>query len=616
MKISFYLKIFLAFVLFSLILFIVFTLMFKSVYEKDFRKKETDAISQSFQNKQNLFDAYARNIKTQLNALSQNEVFERYIKNKENENEVIELFRFLLISNEDIAQIKFLSLSGNEIIRLNHTQRDIEIVPKIELQNRIIQDYCKNVRALKVGEAWHSDFEVNKEKGEISRPLYFIMRFVLKTPNGFLSIIVNADYILEQIHNIYYKNSFILDQKGNYIVHENSQYNWSKYTTGNQSIHKLYGNDAENILEYNELNNQEFMSKRLYINPQEYIILLTQFDKNRYKEYFEVFKEYFLVLIIVGFVIAVILALLFTQPINKLNQKTEEDNKYLDLTIKKNIEELSESLNIIDKHVMSVHMDKEGIILEGSTAFCDFTGFSKAELLGHHHKMLMHPDMAEKEYKELWQKMQEGKPIFSELKGIKKDGGFYWIASNIEPILDEKQNILGFNAIRNNITDKKLIENLYSDINYQVQQYNAIFQNAHSGIGLIDLKGNFKRVNVVFSELLGYSSIEILHLNCLDIVHKNSKIFLEKIFVEAKEIGSISNIEKIFMHKEGSSIHLEMSLNLLPDKNHFVIVMNSLQDKRKLQELNQNLELKIKEEVEKSRKKDKIHQHEQLENIK
>lgn len=44
--------------------------------------------------------------------------------------------------------------------------------------------------------------------------------------------------------------------------------------------------------------------------------------------------------------------------------------------------------------------------------------------------------------------------------------------------------------------------------------------------------------------------------------------------------------------------------------------MNSLQDKRKLQELNQNLELKIKKEVEKSRQKDKLHQEEQLRNIK
>jgi C4-dicarboxylate-specific signal transduction histidine kinase len=70
------------------------------------------------------------------------------------------------------------------------------------------------------------------------------------------------------------------------------------------------------------------------------------------------------------------------------------------------------------------------------------------------------------------------------------------------------------------------------------------------------------------------------------------------------------------MHKEGMSIHLEMSLNLLPDKNYFVVVVNSLEDKRKLQELNQNLELRIKEEVQKSRQKDQLHQQEQIENIK
>jgi C4-dicarboxylate-specific signal transduction histidine kinase len=44
--------------------------------------------------------------------------------------------------------------------------------------------------------------------------------------------------------------------------------------------------------------------------------------------------------------------------------------------------------------------------------------------------------------------------------------------------------------------------------------------------------------------------------------------------------------------------------------------VNSLEDKRKLQELNQNLELRIKEEVQKSRQKDQLHQQEQIENIK
>ncbi|MDD2639398.1 MAG: PAS domain S-box protein [Arcobacteraceae bacterium] len=616
MRVPFYIKIFLAFMLFSFILLLLFTLLFKNFYEMDLVKKEHQNIKESLILKQQIFDEYIASINTQMMAIHDSKIFNEFMQNKTNEDEMVDFFKLMMQSNNDVIQMKILSFTGKEIIRVNKTSQGLQKVSADELQNKIMQDYCKEVRALQTGEMWYSNFDVNKERGEISYPITFVMRFVLKTHKGFLSVVVNVNHILDKIHKVYSHNSFIVDNEGNFILHKDAKYHWSKYFISNQTLYKLYNKEAKQILTSDSVVTEEFMSQRIYINSQDYMIVLTQFDKNAYESYFKTFKEYFLTLLIVGFIIAVILALIFSEPIAKLNKKTEEDNKNLDLTIKKNSEELLESLNIIDKHVMSIRMDKEGIITEVSSAFCDFSGFSKGELLGHHHKMLVHPDMSKEEYDGLWKILKQGKTFFTELKGIKKDGGFYWVESHIEPIFDEYGDIIGFNAIRNNITDKKIIENLYSDINYQVQQYNAIFQNAHSGIGLIDLQGNFKKVNFMFSELLGYSSSELLQMSCFDIVHKNSKNFLHKIFIEAQEIGSISNIEKIFMHKEGMSIHLEMSLNLLPDKNYFVVVVNSLEDKRKLQELNQNLELRIKEEVQKSRQKDQLHQQEQIENIK
>lgn len=616
MRVPFYIKIFLAFMLFSFILLLLFTLLFKNFYEMDLTKKEYQIITDSLNTKQKIFDEYIKKINTQIMAIQESQLFNEFLQTQSNEEDIIDFFKLIMHSSDDIVQMKILSFTGKEIVRVNKTKEGLQKVPSSQLQNKIIQDYCKEVRALQLGEMWHSNFDVNKERGEISHPITFVMRFVLKTPKGFLSVVVDVNHILNKMNEVYAHNSFILDNEGNFILHKEAQYNWSKYFISNQNIDKLYNKDAKHILTLDNFATEEFMSKRIFINAYDYMIVLTQFDKNAYESYFKTFKEYFLTLLIVGFIIAIILALIFSEPIAKLNKKTEEDNKNLDLTIKKNSEELIESLNIIDKHVMSIRMDKEGIITEISSAFCDFSGFSKGELLGHHHKMLVHPDMSKEEYDALWKILKQGKAFFTELKGIKKDGGFYWVESHIEPIFDEYGDIIGFNAIRNNITDKKIIENLYSDINYQVQQYNAIFQNAHSGIGLIDLEGNFKKVNFMFSELLGYTSSELLQMSCFDIVHKNSKNFLHKIFIEAQEIGSISNIEKIFMHKEGMSIHLEMSLNLLPDKNYFVVVVNSLEDKRKLQELNQNLELRIKEEVQKSRQKDYIHQQEQIENIK
>ncbi|RXF07776.1 PAS domain S-box protein, partial [Enterococcus faecalis] len=115
---------------------------------------------------------------------------------------------------------------------------------------------------------------------------------------------------------------------------------------------------------------------------------------------------------------------------------------------------------------------------------------------------------------------------------------------------------------------------------------------------------------------LGYENDELLQMNCIDIINPDSKNLLKKILKEVEDIGNILNLEKIFIRKDGTPIHLELSLSILSDHKHLVFVVNSLEDKRKLQELNQHLEEKINQEVEKSIQKDKLHQQEQIKNAK
>ncbi len=65
----------------------------------------------------------------------------------------------------------------------------------------------------------------------------------------------------------------------------------------------------------------------------------------------------------------------------------------------------------------------------------------------------------------------------------------------------------------------------------------------------------------------------------------------------------ILKIEIIFIKKDNTPIHLELSLILLPKKARIIFIINSLEDKRELQELNSNLEKRIKKELEKSQSK-------------
>ncbi|WP_415832506.1 PAS domain S-box protein, partial [Arcobacter suis] len=460
-----------------------------------------------------------------------------------------------------------------------------------KLQNIYSNSYYKDIRTLKEQEIWHVNSDLEKPNK---------INFILREKNYFLILKVDFSNFFANIYNNFDKKTLVISDNNSVVNGENKNF-------------EIYKNELNNIKKDDAYLTNEFISKKTYLNENKYFIFIVNIEQEVNNNYFQ---EYYKSIIIIGLILSVILSLLFSKPIAKLNKKIEDENKNLDLSIKKSFIELNENQKVIDKHIMFIRMSKNNVILEVSSAFCYFLGFSKGELIGHDYKMLIHKDTKKKEYIKLWKFVKEGKSYVGEIKGIKKDGESFWVDLFVEPNFDNLKQIVGYTIITYDTTNKKKIEDLYKNINNQVEQYNAIFENVNSGIALIDLEGNFKKINSTFSKFLKYKDEELFEMKCIDIVPENSKELLSKILKEAREIGTISNIEKIFVKKYGTLIHLELSLSLLSDKKHFVFVVNSLEDKRKLQELNQNLELRINQEVEKSIQKDKIHQQEQIKNAK
>ena len=502
----------------------------------------------------------------------------------EDKEKSLELFKKILFNNENILEFKVISLDAQEIIKVTKDLGNIKIVPEEKLQNIYSNSYYKNIRTLKEEEIWHDNSNLEKPT---------IINFILREKNYFLILKVDFSSFFIDIYKNFDKKTLVISD--NNIVVNSDDKNFDSFKKDDISL------------------TNQFISKKIYLNENKYFIFITNIEEEVNNNYLQ---EYYKSIIIIGLGLSIILSLLFSKPIAKLNKIIEDENKDLDLSIKKNFIELNENQKVIDKHIMFIRMSKNNIILEASSAFCYFLGFSKGELIGHDYKMLIHKDTKKKEYIKLWKFVKKGKSYVGEIKGIKKDGESFWVDLFVEPNFDNLKQIVGYTIITYDTTYKKKIEELYKNMNNQVEQYNAIFENVNSGIALIDLEGNFKKINSTFSKFLKYNNEELLGMKCIDIVPENSKKLLSKILKEAREIETISNIEKIFVKKYGTLIHLELSLSLLSDKKHFVFVVNSLEDKRKLQELNQNLELRINQEVEKSIQKDKIHQQEQIKNAK
>ncbi len=270
---------------------------------------------------------------------------------------------------------------------------------------------------------------------------------------------------------------------------------------------------------------------------------------------------------------------------------------------------LKQSLKLIDKYIIRSVTDVSGVITDASEAFCKISGYSKDELIGKPHSIIRHPDTQKDTFKELWNTIKSGKTWEGEIKNLNKNGDVYWVKAHIEPHFNKNGKIDSFVAVREDITNAKALE-------YQMEQNSAIIRFASSGIGTMDLEGNFLSVNGAYTKLFGYTENEMVGKNCIDMSNDEFKDISKKSLKIAYQVGTLVHLEKVCKHKDGSDVYVEISLDLLPDKKSFVAVVNSLEDKKRLENINRFLEYKVNNEVNKNIMQLKKIQQEQLKTAK
>lgn len=102
--------------------------------------------------------------------------------------------------------------------------------------------------------------------------------------------------------------------------------------------------------------------------------------------------------------------------------------------------------------------NRDGIIQWVNPAFTKITGYSSDEIVGEHTRVLKSGKHDHLFYESLWNTVLSGNVWEGELINKRKDGSFYYEEQTITPVKDKNGSVTHFIAIKQDVTEKKKLE--------------------------------------------------------------------------------------------------------------------------------------------------------------
>ncbi|MFY4805771.1 EAL domain-containing protein [Aliarcobacter butzleri] len=209
-----------------------------------------------------------------------------------------------------------------------------------------------------------------------------------------------------------------------------------------------------------------------------------------------------------GYLLLLLMLLLLIFFILKLKEfkKLKKENHIL-----KQYNEATKDSNIIST------ADLKGNITYVNDKFCEVSLYTYEEVLGKPHSIVRGEEDG-KIFQQLWETIKNKKVWYGVLKNRKKNGEFYWVNINIRPILDEKNEIIEYIAIRHEITDlvlktEELKRNLRLDfltnIGNRYKLIEDVSKSVNPCISILDIV-SFSDVNDFFGYKTGDSVLKIV----------------------------------------------------------------------------------------------------------
>lgn len=475
------------------ILFIVVPFFIWSYYDtkKQTQKNINSYFKQSVSIVETILENKIDNLETTLNYLLEN--IDDDVENK---------LQKIQQSNFDIL---FFKSNSNKVLNYsnNFLYDTDKIVNEIVKQNNIESKYIHNIKINKNIFTVIINYKkvINKKTGRVEGLI--VAGDILNNNLSFVNTIVRKTS-LENIALRYDRTPIVTNINQNFPI-----YNF---------LNMVFKDDS-----YKEIQNSLVFSKYLTIkntNTKNNIVFVddNKIIKSLQKSFIE--KNILMaVLIFIAFFLGFFLTRKYIiKPIellknfnnkNKTSKTIVKDVNDIANSLYETLQSLDEYKKAIDTSSIVSKSDINGIIVYVNDRFCEVTGYEKDEVIGKSHNILRDKNVPKTLFKNMWNKIKvEKKPYIGYLSNKKKNGELFYTKVTITPILDKKENIVEFLALREDITEliksKEKLQSAYTTDSltklpnrYQLTmdlddntKYNLILINIDSFSEVNDFYGN------------------------------------------------------------------------------------------------------------------------------
>lgn len=231
-----------------------------------------------------------------------------------------------------------------------------------------------------------------------------------------------------------------------------------------------------------------------------------------------------------------------------------------DITHTQNIEQKLRNLGrALEQSPASVMItDTRGKIEYVNPKFSQVSGYTREEALGQSAGILRSGKMPPEVYQDLWSTLEKGEEWHGQLLNKRKDGSLFWESSSISAVRDEKNEVLSYIAVKEDITQQKEAEE-------QLRMVETVFRTSNEAIMITDQNGLIKTTNPAFTRITGYTPEEVQGRgpNILN-SGRHDKHFYQSMWQELNQKGAWSG--EIWNRRKDGTIYPEwLSVSVVYD---------------------------------------------------